>query len=56
MINSIFLLIRNKVCFKQILAQMIDIDPSSLNFYSEPLMEGINDIVDMIFLGNVRDL
>ena len=50
MICLIFSLIRKNVTFKQISAQMIDIDPLSLNFYSEPVMEGISDIVYMILL------
>ena len=53
MIYLIFLLIRKNVSFKQISAQMIDIDPLSLNFYSEPVMEGISDIVYMILLDDV---
>ena len=55
MIYSIFLLIRNSVSFKHTLAQMIDIDPLSLNLYSEPGMEGINNIGDMILLDDVSD-
>ena len=55
MIYSIFLLIRNSVSFKQTLAQMIDIDPLSLTIYSEPVMEGINNIGDMILLDDVSD-
>ena len=51
----IFLLIRNSVSFKQTLAQMIDIDPLSSNFYSEPVVEGINNISDMILLDDVSD-
>ena len=34
---------------------MIDIDPLSLKFYSEPVMEGISDIVYMILLDDVSD-
>ena len=56
MIYSIFLLIRNSVSFKQTLAQMIDIDPLSLNSCSKPVMEGINNISDMILLDDVSDL
>ena len=56
MIYLIFLLIRKNVSYKQISAQMIDIDPLSLNFYSEPVMEGISDIVYMILLDDVSDL
>ena len=55
MIYLIFLLIRKNVSFKQISAQMIDIDPLSLNFYSEPVMEDISDIVYMILLDDVSD-
>ena len=55
MIYLIFLLIRKNVSFKQILAQMIDIDPHSLNFFSEPVMEGINNIGDMISLDDISD-
>ena len=55
MINLIFLLVRKNISFKQIAAQMIDIDPLSLNFYSEPVMEGINNIGDMTLLDDVSD-
>ena len=53
MIYLIFLLIRKNVSFNQISAQMIDIDP--LSYYSEPVMEGISDIVYMILLDDVSD-
>ena len=55
MIYLILSLIRKNVSFKQISAQMIDIDPISLNIYSEPVIEGISDIVYMILLDDVSD-